>query len=128
MRKIITSILFYSIFLGILNFSLSFAYIIDGKLDDWGDGIIPFSDWYPNSNTIEGTVEDDERPCGGDVWGGEYYDVEALYFDDDGEYFYFAMVSSYPLGGRLAGDLGIDLDSDEEYEYGVRRQRLINCC
>ncbi|RKY39258.1 MAG: hypothetical protein DRP72_00320, partial [Candidatus Omnitrophota bacterium] len=62
--------------------SLSFAYIIDGSLDDWG--VNPFVDWAPDSPTADKIVQDGIRPDGGRVWGGEPYDVEALYFDDDG--------------------------------------------
>jgi len=106
--------------------SLSFAYIIDGRLDDWG--VIPFKDWSPDSPTADRVIQDGIRPDGGRVWGGEPYDVEALYFDDDGRYFYFAMVSSYPLMGRrwrnLAGDLGLNLDGRRGSEYGIKIRGL----
>lgn len=60
--------------------------------------------------------------------GGEHYDVEALYFDDDPQYGYFAIVTSMgPAGyaGNSVGDLAIDMDNDINtgefgYEYGIK--------
>lgn len=66
--------------------------------------------------------------------GGEYYDIEALYFDDDAQYVYIAIVTSMPSDGYTdeygrfvaAGDIAIDLDSDIStgkeygYEYGIK--------
>nr|WP_304364442.1 PEF-CTERM sorting domain-containing protein [Methanosarcina sp. KYL-1] len=65
--------------------------------------------------------------------GGEYYDIEALYFDDDAQYVYIAIVTSMPPTGYTdrydrfvdTGDIAIDLDADENtgeygYEYGIK--------
>ncbi|MBN2488915.1 MAG: PEF-CTERM sorting domain-containing protein [Methanosarcinaceae archaeon] len=65
--------------------------------------------------------------------GGEYYDIEALYFDDDAQYAYIAIVTSMPPDGHIdgygrfvaAGDIAIDLDANVNtgeygYEYGIK--------
>jgi len=59
--------------------------------------------------------------------GGEYYDIEAKYFDEDSDYIYIAMVTSMaPDGGGNfePGDFAMNLDADTStgeygYEYGV---------
>ena len=65
--------------------------------------------------------------------GGEAYDIEALYFDDEVGYAYFAIVTSMPEGGHTdawgrhtdTGDIALDLDNDPStgqygYEYGIK--------
>ncbi|OEU41648.1 hypothetical protein BGV40_13815 [Methanosarcina sp. Ant1] len=55
--------------------------------------------------------------------GGEPYDIEALYFDDDAQNMYIAIVTSlsqYGHSGVEAGDIAIDLDRDGVYEYGIK--------
>jgi len=67
--------------------------------------------------------------------GGENLDIEAMYFDDDSHYAYFAIVISMgPEGytdqfGRHTdpGDLALDLDRDESYEYGIVLTDHENC-
>ncbi len=147
------------------------AYTIDGNLNDWG--VTPFSDWIPDTETVDWIVEDNIDPdCvnGPDYWpsnwrgidcedwsgytdtgthikgsgsssspydepvfseyggiyeqpaGGEHYDIEAMYFDDDSHKAYFAIVTSMPPGGISdcdPGDLALDLDNDGDYEYGI---------
>lgn len=59
--------------------------------------------------------------------GGEHYDIEALYFDDDSHYAYFAVVLSMGTSGYTdqygrhcdPGDLALDLDNDGTFEYGI---------
>ncbi|MBN2013896.1 MAG: hypothetical protein JW778_01830 [Candidatus Altiarchaeota archaeon] len=59
--------------------------------------------------------------------GGEHYDIEALYFDDDAFYAYFAIVTSMDSSGYTdqygrhcdPGDLALDLDNNGVYEYGI---------
>lgn len=61
-------------------------------------------------------------------YGGEKYDIEAKYFDQDSNYIYIAIVTSVPPdaeGVDAPGDLGLDLDADLNtgewgYEYGVK--------
>ena len=54
--------------------------------------------------------------------GGEYYDIEAMYVDEDANYIYVAMIVSTP--SNKIGDLGLNLDGIKTtggygYEYGV---------
>ena len=59
-------------------------------------------DWYGNwniSNMTQSTVR------GKTPSGGEWYDVEALYFDNDEDNIYIVVVTSFPFDGReLNGD------------------------
>ncbi len=112
------------------------AYTIDGDLSDWG--VTPFTDWVPNNGTIDYT--EDNAPLGADIGsgsipsGGELFDLEAIYFDDDGAIgvagnAYFAVVTSMPEGGSASvgwssnytmGDLALDIDNDGVNEYGIK--------
>jgi hypothetical protein len=89
------------------------AYTIDGDLTtDWG--VTPFTDWVPDSATADYWETNDWNPTEYLADGyDEDYDFEALYFDDDLDNLYFAVVTSYPMGTiALGGDLGIDLNND----------------
>ncbi len=81
------------------------AYTIDGSLSDWG--VTPFSDWAPNPPA--NYTETDNVNFYGAAAYDEGYDIEAMYFDDDVQNFYFAVVTSYPIGNA---DLGLDLNED----------------
>jgi len=60
-------------------------------------------------------------------YGGECYDLEAMYFDQDDDYIYVAIITSldpYGIGDKRPGDLALNLDNnlstgDLGYEYGV---------
>ena len=62
--------------------------------------------------------------------GGEAYDLEALYFDDDSSNMYFAIVTSLPPKGTSdgwkMGDIALDFTpndgktGDAAYEYGIK--------
>jgi hypothetical protein len=64
--------------------------------------------------------------------GGEAYDIEALYFDDDSKNVYLAIVTSVPLGGSSGwkmGDIALDINDTNgnvaggtttSYEYGIK--------
>lgn len=97
------------------------AYNIDGTLRDWG--VIPNHDWRPDSATANYIVTDNENTYEAHGYDRDIYDVEALYFDDDANFFYFAVVTQYffafiPAGGtpipltgqHSGGDLGLDFD------------------
>jgi len=86
--------------------AFSLPYAIDGRIDDWGVHLATAGSWWrryfvPDSfipdplGTIDYYVEDyrlsDVRPD-----GGEYYDYEAVYFDDDPDYLYVGVISSHP--------------------------------
>jgi hypothetical protein len=95
--------------LGLFSTGSRASYVIDADLSDWG--VIPFADWVP-----EGTAEYEETD-NVNLYNAAGYkerdDFEALYFDDDMENFYFAVVYSYPLNlGNRKPSLGIDLDLD----------------
>lgn len=84
-------------------------YAIDADLSDWG--VDPFVDWVPDGSADY--EETDNVNLHNANSYHEKFDFEALYFDDDMENFYIAVVSSYPLGPDIReGDLGIDLNSD----------------
>ena len=69
--------------------------------------------------------------CGGSIsayvaepYGGEQYDLEAKYLDQDNNYIYVAIVTSVPPN-NASGDLALDLDGNKStgkwgYEYGVK--------
>ncbi len=85
------------------------AYTIDGDLSDWG--VTPFSDWVPDS-PADYTQTDNVNLYQAKAYD-EYFDVEAMYFDDDMQNFYFGVVTSHPLQTELGGgDLGLDLNGD----------------
>jgi hypothetical protein len=112
-------------------------YAIDGNLNDWG--VTPFVDWVPDSPTADYRVEDydgtNPEPGpnthlypGGFPYGGESYDIEAMYFDDAPGKAYFGVVLSIPEGGYTngvtSGDLALDIDKNPNtgmygFEYGV---------
>ena len=79
---------------------------------------------------VEPTVNGYVQPCGGEIW-----DIEALYIDEDSNYVYVAIVTSIPPDGysgcsatspsHCPGDLAIDIDLNPAtggygYDYGVR--------
>jgi len=112
------------------------AYTIDGNLSDWGVNL--FTGWAPSSPTADYT--EDNWKHGADIGhgampsGGETFDIEAIYFDDDGASgvagnAYFAVVTSMPPGGSASvgwsanytmGDLALDIDNDGMNEYGIK--------
>jgi hypothetical protein len=106
--------------LAVFAFSLagsSFAYVIDGNLNDWG--VTPFSDWLPNNPGAEFTQENNWNRAPSDPFN-ESYDLEAFYFDDDVDYLYFGIVTSNPYTSNWASeDMAIDLNGDGDYEFGL---------
>ena len=95
--------------LGLFSTGSWASYSIDADLSDWG--VDPFVDWVP-----DGSADYEETDNVNFYNAHSYYekfDFEALYFDDDMENFYIAVVSSYPLSPDIReGDLGIDLNND----------------
>ncbi len=97
------------------------AYSIDGSLVDWG--VRPSHDWQPDSPTANYIVTDNQNTYDVDNYWQDFYDMEAFYFDDDANFFYFAFVTKFPFaafpldappipntGPRSGGDLGLDFD------------------
>lgn len=85
------------------------GYTIDGSLADWG--VTPFSDWAPDGSADY--TQTDNVNLYEAAYYDERFDVEAMYFDDDAQNFYFGVVTSYqPSGVSAGGDLGLDLNGD----------------
>jgi len=135
---ILRKALLLSLFAGMLILSMSSygfaAYTIDGILDDWGVspfGLNPPFTWTPGDSRIDYVEEDWTKTPhysgyigkGSQPSGKEPYDIEAIYFDDDPEFIYLALVTSFPFKGRnttKAGDIAIGFGASGEYGYGIR--------
>lgn len=85
-----------------------------------GSAYSPFDEPYARKN---GTLELISEP-----YGVEYYDLEAIYLDQDDENIYIAVVTSIDptnIGDRRTGDIALNIDRDLTtgdlgYEYAVR--------
>ncbi len=106
--------------------SASAAITVDGLVGDWGIAPGPygnFAQWTPNPGIA--VVQEDQDPAVsflGPGSGGQPYDVEAIYFTQEGLTAYVAVVSGFPLAGwpgYAAGDVAIDFGSNGSYEFGV---------
>jgi len=128
------------------------GYTIDGNLDDWGidlsasgaDSMGYLDTHLPSGGLdIDYVTEDNAdmslNPDRNDgLWyvgplysERNYFDVEAIYFDNDALYAYIAVVTGLPRGGHkynghtwMPGDIAIDADNDNStgehgYEYGI---------
>lgn len=83
--------------------------------------------WAPVSATADYFVDDNwSTYFARTPHGGELFDIEAIYFDNDANYAYMAVVTSLPMpvGGYflgemiLPGDMGVNL-GDEQYDVGI---------
>lgn len=111
----------------------SAAITVNGDLSDWG--VTPgaynssdFSAWDSKPGVYKIVGDQSPNVPGGFVgpgWGGQSFDVEAIYFTRDINTAYFAVVSGFPLAGvpgysYQAGDLAIDFTSGAgDYQFGV---------
>jgi len=106
----------------------AFGFGLDGSLAEWGatpGAWGPGSDWVPLPG-IHYAVED-YQPGTADGFvdpgfGGQTFDVEAMYATRDSENLYFAVVTGFPsLGfqGWSPSPIAIDFGSDGTYEYGI---------
>lgn len=118
------------------------AYTIDGKVDDWGINLFAASkkgnldrNLPSGSKNIDVITEDNAAnniigwQYVGPGWSyyGNDFDVEAIYFDNDQSFAYIAIVQGLPISGGTApnnpwllpGDIGIDVNLDGKYEYGI---------
>ncbi len=106
----------------VVSFTAADGYMINGLLDDWG--VTPFVQWAPSISSASWIEEDNYGSAHPDFpSGGEIYDAEALYYHQFGGMSYVALVTSFPSSGyaySMPGDLGIDLDQDGVYEYGLK--------
>jgi len=122
-------------------------YVIENNIDpstnghDWtgyystGTHLMKNADYQNPTTFIESMLGSYYSPA-----GGEPFDIEALYFDNDANYVYIAAITSmgkdgynlqrdqmgqYEYGASTdtghveAGDIAIDLNGDDNYEYGV---------
>lgn len=135
MAMTITKGLFLSLIFSLFVFSplASATMVVNGSLDDWGvtpgayDSINPQAQWVPSTAGVTYVSEDQIDYSLNPGYGGQDFDVEAIYFKKEGDIAYFAVVSGFPIGGYpnyngsayYAGDLAIDFGSNGSYEFGV---------
>ena len=145
MKKIIQILITaaFVLFFGIFEVSMGvpIGYVIDGKVSDWGiDLFAASSKGYLNSHLPSGGLdidyitEDNAYNGGGWQYVGpgwtyqNYFDAEAIYFDNDQYYAYIAIIQGLPSDGETApgnpwfypGDIAIDVDGDSVFEYGLK--------
>jgi len=107
---------------------------IDGSLSDWG--VTPFNNWTPTITDVAYVVEnwgDKPGQTGAYPYGGEVFDIEALYAASDSDNLYLALVTSMPETGVddpygrphhiMPGDFAVDLKGRTHrglgYEFGI---------
>jgi len=131
------------------------AYVIDGDVSDWGVdlyGTGAADKGYLNTHLPSGGWNIDivvEDNASSNIYGWQYvgpgysygssdpasdyykkgntFDAEAMYFDNDKDYVYLAVITGLPEDGGKAphnplfmpGDIGIDIDGDGVYEFGI---------
>lgn len=147
MKKILVGLIIVPAILMLISNSAS-AYIIDGDVSDWGINLSSAtSAGYLDTNLPSGgldidVVTEDNADASDDcmrIYPGwawyNYFDAEAMYFDNDSNYAYIAVISGMPKDGVnppgnsygpdgdahkfKPGDIGLDLNKDGKYEYGV---------
>ncbi len=101
---------------------------VDGLLGDWGVTPGPYaagpSQWTPNAGIS--FIQEDQNPAVSFLnpgFGGQQFDVEAIYFTQQNSTAYFAVVSGFPLrtvSGYTPGDFAIDFGSNGSYDFGVK--------
>ncbi|MBS3963562.1 MAG: PEP-CTERM sorting domain-containing protein [Methylomonas sp.] len=108
--------------------------VVDGNVSDWGlsrNGNA--NDWIPNrviSSNLEYIIED--QTGGASVrlfpgWGGQAYDVEALYAFTNTSHLFIALITGLspntpnnPAANSYGpGDFAIDFGSDGSFEFGI---------
>jgi len=123
MKKIILTLLITIGLLSLGAISLQATSFLSG----WG---VSYGNWDVDANAkgldyINYYVEDYVGPPNGQVgpgYGGQNFDVEAVYYGLDDSYAYFAIVTGFrPEGwlGYLPGDIAIDFGNDGVYDYGI---------
>jgi len=124
-----------ALFIFVLHENL-YSFDVDGNLSDWG--VTPGSDFQPNAG-IFSWVEDftDYSNSGyvGPGYGGQPFDIEAMYASINNGNLYVAIVAGMPPYGSgpkysanetprsspyyYPGDIGFDLDGDGFFEFGL---------
>lgn len=119
----------------------SHAYVVDGLLNDWGVTLVQglstssdfknTTDWVPNSATADWAGGPGENGKGGpnnayslSSFGGERFDVESAYFDDDASYIYFAIVTSFPQAGLTVNGVHYETGDVAFNVYGGNQQTI----
>jgi hypothetical protein len=116
-------------FLFFIPHSFAVIYLIDGDVSEWGiDLSQATNNGYlntvaPTSPTAEYVREDSVQNSGyvEPGYGGQTFDIEAMYFDSDPHKGYLAIVTGFPISGALnfgPGDLGIDVSTETAAVYG----------
>lgn len=123
---------------------ISYAYVINGDVSDWGINLSlaqykPYLDNNPPSGglDIDYVTEDNADTTDGKIKVGpgysygNTYDAEAMYFDNDASYGYIVVINGLASGGAQdpnnsslwwdPGDIAIDFGTDGGYgyEYGI---------
>lgn len=90
---------------------------------------ISYGNWNVDANVkgldyVNYYVEDYVGSNGyvGPGYGGDNFDVEAVYYGLDNSYAYFAVVTGFPISGLQGydpGDIAIDFGNDENFDYGI---------
>ena len=110
-------------------------YSIDGDISDWGIDLsyateVGYLNGHrpslPNQNIFTEDNDDtsgDSRQVGPGYSSGNEYDAEAIYFDNDDQYGYIAIITGMPKDGWDyywwnfgPGDIGIDVDGANDIE------------
>lgn len=90
---------------------------IDGNLDDWG--VDPFYHWTPSRASTNWVELDNQKGPNVPQLSEENWDLEAMYFDNDENSVYFAIVASNPANYYVDTDLAFDFDGDGDFDYAV---------
>jgi len=147
MKKIIQILITaaFVLFFGIFEVSMGvpIGYVIDGDVIDWGIDLFAAgasSKGYLDSHLPSGGLDIDyiteDNAYNGSSWQyvgpgwtyQNYFDAEAIYFDNDQDYAYIAIIQGLPSDGGTApgnpwfypGDIAIDVDGDSVFEYGLK--------
>ena len=105
-------------------------FVADGDLSEWG--VTPGTDWHNDLSAAE-WLEPEVGPDGyvGPGWGGQQFNVEAVYATADCRYLYYAIVTGFPgqdtcaSGNKhKAGDILFDIEplynpSDDDTPTGA---------
>ncbi|MBP7088520.1 MAG: PEP-CTERM sorting domain-containing protein [Candidatus Omnitrophica bacterium] len=112
------------------------AYNIDGlvSVSEWGVDLNSATNRYYLDNNLPTNprvdVAHDDNTDQYDSWeyvepgysDYNYFDAEAMYFDNDGSNIYIAIIQGLPSGGHnnlLSGDIGISVDGDSTHEFAI---------
>ncbi len=130
---------FFIIFIALggvfLYFPSAKAYNIDGYLTDWKVDLSSannkgYLDTHLPSGGLDIDVATEDNTDASYGWRQVYpgwsyenkFDVEAIYFDNDATNAYIAIVTGLPKSGSSGwdpGDIGIDVNGDNIYEFGI---------